>query len=133
MIRTCWSTSRLNAPTWLADSVAVLDWAEQHPGAGWVAWHSLAHVHSIGRRLRGDEALRDFLREVLGFLEVPATDHANARQALELPMVDFAEALQSMCALTARADLLTTRNTSDYRRSPVPAVTPTEFLRRVRP
>ena len=48
-------------------------------------------------------------------------------------MVDFAEALQSMCALTARADLLTTRNTSDYRRSPVPAVTPTEFLRRVRP
>ena len=64
---------------------------------------------------------------------MPATDHANARQALELPMVDFAEALQSMCALTARADLLTTRNTSDYRRSPIPAVTPTEFLRRVRP
>ena len=122
----------LERPEWLTDSIAVLAWAEQHPGGGWVAWHSLANIHYIGRRLRGDEAVRDFLREILGFLEVPVTDQAAARRALDLPMVDFEDALQSMCALTAHADLLVTRNTVDYRRSPVPAVTPKEFLRRVR-
>jgi hypothetical protein len=122
----------LERTEWLTDSIAVLGWAEQHPGAGWIAWHSLSNVHYLGRRLRGDEAIRDFLREILGFLEVPATDQAMARRALDLPMGDFEDALQSMCALTARADLLVTRNLADYRRSPVSAVTPKEFLRRVR-
>jgi predicted nucleic acid-binding protein len=123
----------LERDEWLAESVAVLAWAEQNPSAGWIAWHSLANVHYISRRLRGDEAARDFLREILGFLEVPAAGHAAARQALDLPMVDFEDALQSMCAITAQADLIVTRNTADYRRSPVPAVAPKEFLRRVRP
>ncbi len=122
----------LERPEFVAESVALLAWAEQHTGAGWIAWHSLANVHYVGRRLRGDEAIRDFLREILSFLEVPATDHVSARQALTLPMADFEDALQVTSALTARAEHIVTRNTADYRRSPVPAVTPTEFLRRVR-
>lgn len=122
----------LERPEFVADSMAVLGWAEQQPGSGWIAWHSVANIHYVGRRLRGDEAIRDFLRDILGFLEIPATDHRGARQALDLPMVDFEDALQVMSALTARADMIVTRNTIDYRRSVVPAITPTGLLRRVR-
>ncbi len=124
--------SALERAEFQANSVAILAWAEQQPGSGWIAWHTLSNIYYVGRRLRGDEIIRDFLREILGFLEVPATDHLGARQALALPMVDFEDALQAMSALTARADLIVTRNTADFRRSPVPAVTPAEFLRRAR-
>lgn len=122
----------LERPEFVADSVAVLAWAEQQPGTGWIAWHSLSNVYYVGRSLRGDEAIRDFLREILGFLEVPATDHVGARQALTLPLVDFEDALQVASALSARADLIVTRNTADYRRSPVPALAPAAFLHRLR-
>ena len=122
----------LERAEWLPASIDVLAWAERHSGAGWIAWHSLANVHYIGRRLRGDEAIRDFLREILGFLEVPATDHIVARQALSLPIADFEDALQIVSALAAKADFIVTRNAADYRRSPVTAIAPAEFLRRVR-
>jgi len=97
-----------------------------------VAWHSLSGIHYVGRRMRGNEAIRDFLGEILGFLTVPPTDHVVARQTLTLPMGDFKDALQVASTLAAKADFIVTRNTADYRRSPVPAITPSEFLRRVR-
>lgn len=47
-------------------------------------------------------------------------------------MGDFEDALQIASVFAAKADFIVTRNTADYRRSPVPAITPAEFLRRVR-
>lgn len=44
-----------------------------------VAWHSLSDIHYVGRGMRGDEAIRDFLGEILGFLTVPSTNHVFAR------------------------------------------------------
>jgi len=122
----------LERTEFVTDSTAVLTWSEQHPDSSWVAWHSLSNIHYVGRRMRGNKAIRDFLGEILGFLAVPSTDHILARQALGMPIEDFEDALQVVSALAARADFIVTRNTADYRRSPVPAVTPADFLRRVR-
>jgi hypothetical protein len=47
-------------------------------------------------------------------------------------MPDLEDALQAAAALAWRADVIVTRNLDDYRHSPVPAVAPLEFLRRVR-
>jgi predicted nucleic acid-binding protein len=116
----------------LHDSVAVLSWAESHTGSGWIAWHSLANVHYIAGRIRGSKVARDFMGEILVFLEVPAADHVAARQALALPLADYEDALQVAAALAAGIDVIVTRNLADYRRSPVPAVSPAEFLKRVR-
>ncbi len=121
----------LERTEFVGESTAALTWAEQHSDSAWVAWHSLANIHYVGRRMRGNAAIRDFLGEILGFLTVPSTDHVTARHALGLPVGDFEDALQVASALAAKADFIVTRNTADYRRSPVPAVTPAEFLRRV--
>jgi hypothetical protein len=122
----------LERAEFVIESVAVLDWCERHGNSGWLGWHSLANVHYVGRRIRGDAVVRDFLREILTFLAVPPTDEVMARQALGLPIADFEAALQVVSALAARADFIVTRNTSDYRRSPVPAVAPAAFMRRTR-
>jgi len=57
---------------------------------------------------------------------------ADARRALDLPLSDVENAFQTAAALAWQADAIVTRNVVDYRRSPISAVTPTQFLKRLR-
>jgi len=104
----------------------VLDWAENHPGSAGVAWHTLANVAYL---VKGNP--RAFLRELLSFVIVPGTSTEAARQALELPVADLEDAFQAVAAQSFTADCIVTRNLKDYRRSPIPAISPDQFLRDV--
>lgn len=108
------------------DSASVLRWAEAG-GAAAVAWHSLSNCAYL---LKGGG--RPFIERLLLLVEVAPVGTAEARRALSLPMPDLEDALQAAAALAWRADVIVTRNLDDYRHSPVPAVAPLEFLRRVR-
>jgi predicted nucleic acid-binding protein len=101
----------------------LLDWAESHPGAACVAWHTLANVAYL---VKGNS--RAFLRQLLSFVIIPSTSTDAARQALELPVADLEDAFQVATAQTFAADHIITRNLKDYRRSPVPAAIPEQFL-----
>jgi predicted nucleic acid-binding protein len=101
----------------------VLDWAENHPGSACVAWHTLANVAYL---VKGNP--RAFLKELLSFVIVPGTSTEAARQALELPVADLEDAFQAITAQTFTADYVVTRNLKDYRRSPVPAASPEQFI-----
>ena len=101
----------------------VLDWAESHPGSAGVSWHTLTNVAYL---VKGDP--RRFLRELLGFMIVPGTSTEAARQTLRLPVADLEDAFQVVAALQFGAKHIVTRNTKDYRRSPIPAITPSQFV-----
>lgn len=107
------------------DSGKLLDWAEAHPGATALAWHTLANVSYM---LKANS--RSFLLELLEFTVVPGTSTDAARQALTLPMTDLEDAFQAVAAMAFGAQFIVTRNVKDYRRSPVPALTPSDFLKR---
>jgi len=49
-------------------------------------------------------------------------------RAAELEFSDYEDALQSVCALRVKADYIVTRNTKDFKNSPVPAITPSELF-----
>lgn len=108
-----------------AESVDVLRWVESGRAAA-VAWHSLTNGAYL---LKGGG--RPFLDRLLRLVEVVTVGTADARRALELPIADLEDAFQASAALAWRADAIVTRNVADYRRSPVPAVSPAAFLRRV--
>ncbi len=110
------------------DSAAVIGWAESNPGCAAVAWHSLANLSYL---LRPDA--RPFIRDLLEFIEIPMVGTEAARQAVDFPMADFEDALQAAAALAFGAVCIVTRNTADYRRSPVPAIRPAAFIRKVAP
>ena len=113
----------------LADeSQTVLDWCEAHPGDGWIAWHTLANLYYIGVKTAGKKEADRFVDEVLQVLEVCPGDSLAARTARALPIPDFEDALQVAAAQKARLEQIVTRNKQDFRRSPIPAVTPREFL-----
>lgn len=104
-------------------SARVLEWAEAEPGHAGVAWHSLSNLSYL---VRPDA--RPFLRELLQSVEIAPVDTNTARQAIEMPVKDFEDALQVASALAFGASFLITRNLGHYRRSAIPALSPTQFL-----
>ena len=108
------------------DSAAVLKWAEAGNQAV-IAWHSISNCAYL---LKHDG--RPFLQCLLGFVEVVETDTISARRALDLPMNDLEDAMQSAAALSGSAKYIITRNLPDYKNSPVPALSPKQFLRAIK-
>src|SRR5262245_58928919 len=84
----------LNREPFVRDSRQVLDWAQGEPRQGGVAWHSLANVFYM----TGPPA-RDFIKDLVQFLEVAPTGTREAKQAIGFPMKDFEDALQAAAAL----------------------------------
>jgi predicted nucleic acid-binding protein len=105
-------------------SADVLRWAEAGGDAA-VAWHSLTNCAYL---LKGGG--KSFLERLLNLVEVAPVATADARRALALPLPDIEDAFQVAAALAWRADAIVTRNVSDFRRSPVPAISPAAFLKR---
>ena len=115
-------------PGFFTGSAAVLQWAESEPGRAAVAWHSIANLSYL---LRPDARL--FMRDLLEFVDISPTGTEAVVQAIGFPMNDIEDALQAAAALAFGATCIVTRNTADYRRSPVPALSPAKFLKQINP
>jgi hypothetical protein len=63
-------------------------------------------------------------------VDVAAVGKNETRRALDLPMTDLEDALQVAAAESWGADLIITRNLRDYRRSPIKAISPDDFLKK---
>lgn len=107
-------------------AVQVSRWAEDNPGQTAIAWHSLSNIEYS---VRSD--VRAFIRHLLEFIEIAPVETRQAKQALGLRMTDFEDALQAAAALAFDAQWIVTRNLRHYRNSPVPAISPSQFLKEV--
>ena len=101
---------------------------EQHQA--WLAWHSVATLAYLIERERNPAVARELVTGLLSWARVATTGHQDAIQALQLPMSDFEDALQVSAAQACGADYIITRNGRDFVQSPLPALSPEEFLAR---
>ncbi len=108
------------------DSTDILRWAEAG-GLAAVAWHSLTHCAYL---LKGGG--QSFIEKLIMLVEVAPVGTLDAKRALTLPLSDLEDAFQVSAALAWGAEVIVTRNLSDYRRSPIPALLPAAFLRKIR-
>lgn len=81
----------------------------------------------LGRSLSAKQA-RQTIQRLLELFEIATVNRSVIEEALASRMTDFEDSVLAYSANLAGADLIVTRNTKDFRRSPVKAVTPTEFL-----
>ena len=107
---------------------ALLDYLEIRHRRAFVAWHSLSNFYYLVSPARGREGTREFLVGLTRFLTVAPSDTDALRFAAQLPMNDFEDALQVAAARACGASFIATRNTSDYRCSPIPALSPKAAL-----
>lgn len=112
-------------------SGATVAWCLNNPGSGLVAVHSLATFSYLAGRAAGPAKTREFIADLTDGADIARLDNDEVRRALALPLPDFEDALVAAAAEAAAATHIVTRNTSDFRRSPVKAVTPEEFMRLV--
>ena len=104
-------------------SAGVLKWVEAG-GKAAVASHSIANCAYLLKNAR------PFLRGLLQLVDVAPVGKHESQRALDLPMSDLEDALQVAAAESWGADLVVTRNLRDYRRSPVKAISPDDFLKK---
>ncbi|MEM7792079.1 MAG: PIN domain-containing protein [Verrucomicrobiota bacterium] len=63
--------------------------------------------------------------------EVCPSNTQAAKFAQNLPASDFEDGLQISAAVAAKAEIIVTRNTKDFAKSPVPALSPNSFLKKI--
>lgn len=76
----------------------------------------------------GQEQARSLVERTLNEFQVSAIDLPILRAASLLPMRDYEDAVQAVCALAQNADVIVTRDVKDYANSPIRALTPAEFV-----
>lgn len=121
----------LDRPQLAASSRSALTWGFEHPGRGCLAWHSVATLaYFLGKHGRTSE-VRQLVGELVARLDIAGGSDRELLRAVELPVADFEDAMVVALAESAGATHIVTRNTADFRRSPVKAVTPEYFMRMV--
>lgn len=118
----------LKRPGLYEASGATVAWCLNNPGSGLLAVHSLATFSYLVGRAAGPAKAREFIIDLTEGMDIARLDNAEVKRALAFPMKDFEDALIAAAAESAATHIIT-RNTADFRRSPVKAVTPEEFVR----
>ena len=112
------------------DSSAVLILAEQLGASLSIAWHGLATAYYIIRRDRTEQAAMIEVDRILGWAEIAPVDSLSASRARSFQLPDFEDAMQCACAENCLADFIVTRNRRDFALSPIPAISPADFVAR---
>ena len=111
-----------------AAAADLLDLLERRPGSGFVAWHTIANFYYLVAPTRGGRPARDFVLDLLRFVEAAPATTEGLRRATRLEIRDFEDAMQVVAAETSGADVIATRNVRDYVRSAIRAATPTTLV-----
>lgn len=119
----------LNRPRLAEASRGALTWGFEHPGKACLAWHSVATIAYYLAKQSGRERVRPFIGELVARLDIAGGSDRELLRAIELPLPDFEDAMIGALAESAGATHIVTRNLADFRKSPVKAVSPEDFLR----
>ena len=123
----------LNRAPFAASSGKLLDHLEAERRTVAMAWHSISNIYYIAAKLSDSQVARTMIADLCGFVHVVPASNQEVMRALELPMPDFEDALQCAAALLFQADCIVTRNLVDYVGSPIPAMTPDQYIEQYMP
>ena len=96
---------------------------------GFVSALSVPNIVYIMRKELDTERTAVIIERLSLIFSIADLTAADLTQASKLGYDDFEDALQSVCAQRVKAERIITRNTRDFRASPIPVETPAEFIR----
>jgi predicted nucleic acid-binding protein len=109
-------------------SARALTWATIPGNEGMVAGHAVTNMLYILRRKVGREEAISLISAILQILKVASITESVIDAALKSAMLDFEDAVTSAAAETSGAEIVVTRNGSDFTKSSVPPLSPDQFL-----
>lgn len=120
----------LNRPGLVADSEEVILRCEAKGSAMFIAWHGLATAYYLLKRGRTEAEALVEVDKILAWARIADASDASARLARTMGFSDFEDALQAAAAESCAADVIVSRNTTDFANSKTATVSPQEFLLR---
>nr|WP_295770776.1 PIN domain-containing protein [Rhodoferax sp.] len=89
---------------------------------------SITTLHYFMHKTLGEAGARRFIANCLQAMTLAQVQGSTLQKALASPMQDFEDGVIAHCAAECGAHTILTRDTADYANSPVPALTPTQYL-----
>lgn len=114
----------------LSDSSKVLKLSEIGSIQANITASCVTDIVYILRKYKVSEPV-ETVKKLLVVVPVRGVTAADISNAFDLDFEDFEDALVAAVAKSAQVDYIITRNTKDFERSPVPAITPTDILKKL--
>lgn len=118
----------LKRDPWFRDAMTLLNALSAGAARGYVASHAIATLYYLVNKANGRVAAVTAVTDILGICAVAPLGTADFQRALALGFADFEDAVQVAAALQTGCTFIATRNTADFRGSPVPVRTAGELL-----
>lgn len=114
------------------DAQAIVLAAANRTFDGFLTAKSVAEIYYLlHRHTHSDAQTRNLLSKLLTLFDLADTEGIDCRRAISSRLSDYEDAIMAETALRSEMDCIVTRNEKDYRASPVPVLTPADFLKRL--
>ena len=118
-----------NRMAFVDNSGKVLKLSESHKVIGYITASTVTDIYYILRRhIKDNQQLKTLVKKLLTSVTLADVLAKDVIDSFILVMDDFEDALFAQCAKRLKADYIVTRNTKDFENSPVPPITPDDFL-----
>jgi predicted nucleic acid-binding protein len=95
----------------------------------WLTASTITDIFYITRKAIHDAAAaKSVVAKLINAFNIASVDKNDCLNALETETDDFEDALVIQCANRIKADYIITRNTRHFINSPIPAISPKDFL-----
>ena len=95
---------------------------------GYVAAHSITTLFYLIQKGRSAADARAMITNLLQLIKILPVDQGTIEQALNLDYRDFEDAVQMICAIQNKMNILITRNIKDFQPALLPVMQPADFL-----
>lgn len=102
--------------------------AEQSRIQAWVCATTVTTIDYLLSQSLSRKKAREAIRRLLAILDVALVNRSVLERALASPMQDFEDAVLAEAGALAGVRIIVTRNTRDFSRASLSALTPHEFL-----
>lgn len=114
-------------PFYSASSI-ILSKVMTHELEGFLPAHALTTIFYVLRKFSGIEKANEVLDWLLKNFEIAPVNKSLLSRAREFLIADFEDGVVASLAESTKCDYIITRNVIDFKESPIPAITPFDFL-----
>jgi predicted nucleic acid-binding protein len=118
----------LKRAAFYADAFALWQAGDQGRYDRYIAAMTPINAYYIARKMLGAADARQAIDDLLAATKICPIDDQVLRTAHGSATSDFEDAVQIAAAVHTGIDVIVTRNTDDYTVSPIPVLTPAQFL-----
>lgn len=117
----------LNRKPFSEHSSKIFKYAEQGRVEAFLTSNSVTDIVYILRKAYDITTIKQNLLIMFGFIKILNVSSSDILNAFNLNTSDFEDAVIMQCAARIKADYIVTRNTDDYKESPVSHITAEKF------